>query len=52
MSSAWSSIATDVWTRAGGMLADMGPIVGIFLGLGAALFVAGGVVSIIMKRGD
>lgn len=52
MSAAWTSIAGDVWTRAGEMLSDMGPILGIFLGLGAAIFVAGAVVSIVTKRGE
>lgn len=50
MSAAWTSIATDLWSNAGSMLSDMSPILGIFLGLGAAIFVAGAVVSIVRGR--
>lgn len=50
MADAWTAIAADLWSRAGSMLGDMGPILGIFLGLGAAIFVAGSVVAIVRGR--
>lgn len=50
MESAMTSLASDVWAHAGTMLSELGPIIGIFVGLGAALYVAGTLIGFVRGR--
>jgi hypothetical protein len=50
MGTAVTSIASGVWQSAGSMLNDLGPIIGIFVGLSVAIFVASKIVSMVKSK--